>query len=200
MTYTLPPLSYEYDALEPHLSAKILELHHDRHHATYVKGLNTSIDQLAEARDKGDFGSIVGLEKTFVFNLGGHVLHSIYWTNLSPSGGGEPLGSLADAIADSFGDLARFRKHFTAATVSVQGSGWGLLSVEPIARRLVIEQLYDHQGNTSPTTIPVLAVDAWEHAYYAQYFNDRAGYVDAVWNIIDWRDVQARYDRAGSAA
>ena len=200
MTYTLPPLSYEYGALEPYLSAKILELHHDRHHATYVKGLNTSIEQLAEARDNGDFGAIVGLEKTFAFNLGGHVLHSMYWTNLSPSGGGEPAGTIADTIADSFGDFARFRKQFTAATVSVQGSGWGLLSFEPIARRLVIEQLYDHQGNTSPTTVPVLAIDAWEHAYYAQYFNDRAGYVEAVWNVIDWRDVQARYDRASSAA
>ena len=147
MTYTLPDLPYDYAALEPHYSAKMLELHHDKHHAAYVKGLNDTMDQLAEARDKGDFSSIVGLEKSHAFNLSGHVLHSLFWTNLSPDGGGKPQGDLAAAIDENFGSFDAFKGQLTSATSTVQGSGWGVLAWEPLGKRLYVEQVYDHQGN-----------------------------------------------------
>src|SRR6516225_6169009 len=138
--YTLPDLPYDYAALEPHYSAKILELHHDKHHAAYVKGLNDTMEQLAAAREKGDFSSLVGLEKSQAFNLSGHVLHSQFWTNLSPDGGGKPSGELADAIANDFGSFDAFQGQLTNTTTTVQGSGWGVLAWEPLGQRLYVEQ------------------------------------------------------------
>jgi len=194
--YTLPDLPYDPAALEPHLSAAIVELHHDKHHATYVKGANAALEQLAEARSEEQWGEVVGLERTLAFNLGGHVLHSIYWTNLSPDGGGEPEGALRSAIDDTFGGFERFREQFTQVTNSVQGSGWSLLSWEPLGRRLVIEQLLTHQDNHLPGSVPLLAIDAWEHAYYLQYQNVRADYTAAIWNIVSWDDVARRLQAA----
>ena len=162
--YTLPDLPYDYSALEPHYSARILELHHDKHHAAYVKGLNDTMDQLAEARDKGDFSSIVGLEKSHAFNLSGHVLHSIFWTNLSAEGGDKPAGDLAAAIDEYFGNFDAFKAQLTSATTTVQGSGWGVLAWEPLGKRLYVEQVYDHQGNVGQSGVNLLVFDAWEHA------------------------------------
>jgi len=190
--YTLPDLPYDYSALEPHYSARILELHHDKHHAAYVKGLNDTMDQLAEARDKGDFSSIVGLEKSHAFNLSGHVLHSIFWTNLSADGGDKPVGELAAAIDDNFGSFDAFKAQLTSATTTVQGSGWGVLAWEPLGKRLYVEQVYDHQGNVGQSGVNLLVFDAWEHAYYLQYLNVRADFVAALWNIVNWNDVAAR--------
>jgi len=190
--YTLPDLPYDYSALEPHYSARILELHHDKHHAAYVKGLNDTMDQLAEARDKGDFSSIVGLEKSHAFNLSGHVLHSIFWTNLSADGGDKPVGELAAAIEDNFGSFDAFKAQLTSATTTVQGSGWGVLAWEPLGKRLYVEQVYDHQGNVGQSGVNLLVFDAWEHAYYLQYLNVRADFVAALWNIVNWNDVAAR--------
>jgi superoxide dismutase, Fe-Mn family len=198
MTYQLPDLPYDPAALEPHLPGRILELHHGKHHAAYVTGLNTTIDKLAEARSTGDYGNIVGLEKNLAFHLSGHVLHSVQWTNLSPDGGGEPDGALGAAIAEHFGSFDAFKKHLSAATVGVQGSGWGALVWEPLGGRLLIEQIYDHQGGTGQSTTPILVIDAWEHAYYLQYLNDRAAYVNAIWNVINWADVAARMVAASS--
>jgi superoxide dismutase, Fe-Mn family len=196
MTYTLPDLPYDYAALEPHYSGRILELHHDKHHAAYVTGVNTTLEKLAEARAGDDFSALVGLEKTLAFNLSGHVLHSIFWQNLSPDGGDKPGGDLAAAIDDDFGSFDGFRTQLTQATVTVQGSGWGVLAWEPIGRRLVVEQVYDHQGNVGQGSLPLLVIDAWEHAYYLQYFNVRADFVSAVWNLVNWGDVAARFERA----
>ncbi len=196
MTYTLPDLPYDYAALEPHYSARVLELHHDKHHKTYVDGLNETLDRLAKVRESGDYSSIVGLEKTLAFNLSGHVLHSIFWPNLSPDGGGEPDGELATAIAESFGSFAQFKDHLSQATTTVQGSGWGALSWDPLGERLYIEQIYDHQGNSGQSGAPLLVLDAWEHAYYLQYLNVRADYVKALWNIINWSDVAGRFAKA----
>ena len=194
--YTLPDLPYDYSALEPHYSARILELHHDKHHAAYVKGLNDTMDQLAEARDKGDFSSIVGLEKSHAFNLSGHVLHSIFWTNLSADGGDKPDGELASAIDENSGSFDAFKAQLTSATTTVQGSGWGVLAWEPLGKRLYVEQVYDHQGNVGQSGVNLLVFDAWEHAYYLQYLNVRADFVNALWNIVNWNDVAERYTRA----
>ena len=198
--YELPDLPYDYAALEPYYSARVLELHHDKHHAAYVKGVNATLDKLAAARDSGDLSSIVGLEKTLAFNLGGHVLHTIYWTNLSPDGGGEPDGDLGAAISEDFGSFAAFKAHFSQATTLVQGSGWGILSYEPMADRLIIEQLEVHHQNTTLGGVPLLAIDAWEHAYYLQYENRRADYVEAIWNVISWADVSRRFAEASAAS
>jgi superoxide dismutase, Fe-Mn family len=192
-SYTLPDLPYDYGALEPHYSAKMLELHHDKHHAAYVKGLNDTIEQLAEARDKGDFSSIVGLEKSHAFNLSGHVLHSLFWTNLSPNGGGKPEGELAAAIDESFGSFDAFKAQLTSATTTVQGSGWGVVAWEPLGKRLYVEQVYDHQGNVGQSGVNLLAFDAWEHAFYLQYLNVKADYVKALWEIVNWDDVAQRF-------
>lgn len=199
--YTLPDLPYDYGALEPHINGHILELHHDKHHAAYVKGANDATERIAEARDKGDFSQIVGLEKTLAFNLSGHVLHSLYWQNMSPEGGGRPEGELADALAEHFGSFEGFHGQLSAATTLVQGSGWGVLSYEPTSERLIVEQVYDHHGNVAQGSVPLLAFDAWEHAYYLQYKNVRPDFVKAMWDVVDWEDVAARYSaaKAGNA-
>jgi Fe-Mn family superoxide dismutase len=194
--YTLPDLAYDPGALEPHLSGQIVELHHAKHHAAYVAGANTALEKLAAARASGEYGALVGLEKSLAFNLGGHVLHSMYWTNLSPDGGGRPDGELAAAIDEHFGSFEAFQAHFGQATTLAQGSGWGILSYEPLGRRLIIEQLEVHHQNTTLGAVPLLAIDAWEHAYYLQYNNRRADYVTAIWNIINWADIAARFAAA----
>ncbi|MGO9029297.1 MAG: superoxide dismutase [Acidimicrobiales bacterium] len=194
--YTLPDLPYDFGALEPHYSGEILELHHDKHHAAYVTGANTTLEKLADARDKSDFGAIVGLEKTLAFNLSGHVLHSIFWTNLSPEGGDKPDGDLGSAIDEHFGSFDAFKAHLTQATTTIQGSGWGVLAWEPLGRRLLVEQVYDHQGNIGQGSVPLLVFDAWEHAFYLQYKNVKADFVAALWNIVNWADVANRYNSA----
>ena len=194
--YELPDLPYDYAALEPHYSARVLELHHDKHHAAYVKGVNTTLDKLAAARESGDLSSIVGLEKTLAFNLSGHVLHTLFWQNLSPDGGDKPTGELAAAIDEHFGSFDAFKAQLSEAAGTVQGSGWGVLSWEPLGERLFIEQVYDHQGNVGQSGQLLLVLDAWEHAYYLQYENRRPEYVEAIWNVFNWADVAQRFDRA----
>jgi Fe-Mn family superoxide dismutase len=194
--YSLPDLKYDYGALEPHYSARTLELHHDKHHAAYVKGVNDALEKLGAARASGDLGAIVGLEKTLAFNLSGHVLHSLFWLNLAPNGGDRPDGELAAAIDEFFGSFDAFKNQLSECASTVQGSGWGALSWEPLGKRLYIEQIYDHQGNTGQSGVPLLVIDAWEHAYYLQYENRRPDYVKAIWNILDWADIAARFARA----
>lgn len=191
--YALPELGYDHGALEPHLSGAILELHHGKHHAAYVNGANATLEKLEAARAGGDYAAIVGLEKTLAFNVAGHVLHSTYWRNLSPDGGGKPEGDLAAAIDEFFGSFDQFQRHLSEATTTVQGSGWGVLAWEPLAGRLNVEQVYQHQEATAPGSIPLLVIDAWEHAYYLQYKNVRADYVAAIWNVVDWNDVADRF-------
>lgn len=197
--YTLPDLPYDYGALEPAMSGEILELHHDKHHATYVKGANDTTEKIAEARDKGDLSGIVGLEKTLAFNVSGHVLHSIFWENLSPDGGDKPDGALGTAIDEHFGSFDKFRAQLTAATQTTQGSGWGVLAWEPIGQRLLVTQVYDHHGNVAAGMTPLLAFDAWEHAYYLQYKNVKPDYIEKLWDIVNWNDVSARLEAATKA-
>jgi superoxide dismutase, Fe-Mn family len=190
--YALPELSYGYDALEPHLSRELLELHHDAHHAAYVKGANETLDKLEDARHERRFEYIGQLQKNLAFNVAGHVLHSLLWKNLTPDGSGSPEGELAASLERDFGDFESFKAQLTAAAAAVQGSGWGALSWEPLGRRLVVEQVYDHQGNTGNSTVPILVVDMWEHAYYLQYRNKKAAWLEAFWQLVDWTDVAER--------
>lgn len=194
--YTLPDLPYDYAALEPHISAKIMELHHDKHHATYVAGANTALEKMAAARANGDGAAAAKLSKDLQFNLGGHVNHSVFWQNLSPEGGDKPTGELAAAIEDHFGSFDAFRDHFTAAATTIQGSGWAILVYEPTGGNLVIEQMYDQQNGVPVATIPLLQLDMWEHAFYLDYQNVKADYVKAFWNIVNWADVQERFEKA----
>src|SRR5512142_944274 len=152
--YTLPPLDYDYGALEPHISGEIMELHHDKHHATYVKGANTALEKLAQARDSDDFGAISKLQKDLAFNLSGHVLHSLFWQNLSPTGGGRPEGELGEQIANDFGGFEKMKRQLIEAASTIMGSGWSALVWEPLAGRLLTTQIYDHQSNLSQAGVP----------------------------------------------
>ncbi|MGA7203606.1 MAG: superoxide dismutase [Specibacter sp.] len=194
--YTLPELSYDYAALEPNISARIMELHHSKHHAAYVAGANLALEQLAEARETNNFANINRFSKDLAFHLGGHTNHSIFWNNLSPEGGDKPEGELAAAIDDAFGSFDAFRAHFTAAAMGIQGSGWALLSYEGLGGNILIEQLFDQQGNVPVATTPLLMLDMWEHAFYLDYVNVKADYVKAFWNIVNWADVAKRFEAA----
>lgn len=194
--YKLPELPYDYSALEPHISGKIMELHHDKHHNTYVNGANTTLEKLAAAREAEDLAAINQFSKDLAFNLGGHTNHSVFWTNMGPDGGGEPEGELAVAIAENFGSFAAFKKHFSAAATGLQGSGWAVLAWDSISSRLVIFQLFDQQGNVPVGVTPLLMLDMWEHAFYLDYQNVKADYVKAWWNVVNWQNVAARFDNA----
>lgn len=196
--YTLPELTYDYAALEPHISARIMELHHSKHHAAYVAGANAALEQMEEARAANSFGAINKLEKDLAFHLGGHINHSIFWTNLSPAGNDRPTGELATAIDEFFGSFDGFQAHFNAASLGIQGSGWGILSWDPVGARLIIQQLFDQQANTAQGTIPLLQLDMWEHAFYLDYQNVKADYVKAFWNIVNWDNVTERFLAARS--
>lgn len=194
--YTLPELPYDYSALEPHISGKIMELHHDKHHNTYVNGANSALEKLAAAREADDLAAINQFSKDLAFNLGGHTNHSVFWTNMGPDGGGEPEGELAAAIAENFGSFAAFKKHFSAAATGLQGSGWAVLAWDSISSRLVIFQLFDQQGNVPVGVTPLLMLDMWEHAFYLDYQNVKADYVKAWWNVVNWQNVAARFANA----
>jgi Fe-Mn family superoxide dismutase len=198
-TYSLPDLDYDYGALEPHITGRIMELHHDKHHAAYVKGANETLEKLAEARAKSDFAQTGPLEKALAFHVSGHILHSLFWQNMKPRGGDRPGGELARAIDRDFGTFEAFRKQMTAAASSIMGSGWAALVFEPVAGRLVTAQIYDHQGNVTPGGVPLLVLDAWEHAFYLQYQNRKTDFFEAVWNVWNWQDVAERYDAARAA-
>lgn len=200
VAYTLPELPYDYAALEPHISARIMELHHSKHHQAYVDGANAALSQMAEARETGSLQHINKLEKDLAFHLGGHVNHSIFWTNLQGHGAARPEGEIATALDEFFGSYDKFVAHFTAAAMGIQGSGWAVLSYDPVGKQLVIQQLFDQQSNTAQGTTPVLQLDMWEHAFYLDYLNVKGDYVKAFWNIVNWENVAARFDAARQAS
>lgn len=195
-TYVLPDLDYDFSALEPHISGEIMQLHHGKHHKAYVDKANETLEKLEEARGNEDFSRLAGLEKALAFNLSGHVLHSIFWKNLGPDGGDAPSGELARIITRDFGSFQGFKKQLTEVAATVMGSGWAALVWEPIAQRLLTCQIYDHQSNLSQGGIALMVIDAWEHAYYLQYKNQKAAFFNAVWNLWDWDDVSARLQSA----
>ena len=201
MPHTLPPLPYPYEALEPHIDAQTMKLHHDLHHKSYVDGLNAAEDKLATARQSGDFAAVKHLARELAFHGSGHFLHCIFWTNLAPAGkggGGEPSGPLADEIKKDFGSFDAFQKQFSANATAVEGGGWGLLVWQgpPGASKLGILGVEKHQVNTQFTVQPILALDVWEHAYYLKYQNKRPDYVAAWWNTINWAAVNRRMANA----
>ncbi len=197
-TYTLPELPYDYNALAPHISGQIMQLHHSKHHQAYVTGANTALEQLAQARETGELATINKLEKDLAFNLGGHLNHSVFWTNMSPDGGDQPVGELATTLEEHFGSFEKFQAQFSATALGVQGSGWAVLAWEPMASQPLIFQLFDQQGNMPPGQIPLLMLDVWEHAYYLDYQNVRADYVKAFWNVVNWSNVASRLAKARS--
>jgi Fe-Mn family superoxide dismutase len=196
VAYTLPDLDYDYAALEPHISARIMELHHSKHHKAYVDGANAAVAKLEELRESGDFAAVNGVEKNLAFHLGGHTNHSVFWKNMSPDGGGQPEGEVAAAIVEFFGGFDKFQAHFNANANAIQGSGWSILAWDTLGERLNIMQLFDQQGNIPVGQIPVLQLDMWEHAFYLQYENVKADYVKAWWNLVNWVDVSDRLERA----
>ena len=196
MPYELPKLPYAYNALEPVIDEQTMRLHHDKHHAGYVKGLNHAEEMIAGARKSGDYALIKHWDRERAFNGSGHILHTLFWTNLSPDGGGEPSGKLAAAIGKEWGSFEAFKKEFKAAGAAVEGSGWGILSYTIPLKQLVILQAEKHQDLTQWGTIPLLVADVWEHAYYLKYQNDRASYVDNLFKIFNWKEVERRFDVA----
>jgi Fe-Mn family superoxide dismutase len=199
MAYEHKPLPYPHDALEPHIDKATLELHHGKHHKGYVDGLNAALGKLEEARKSGDFALVQHYERLVGFHGAGHQNHVQYWENMAPpgkGGGGEPTGALKAQIEKDFGSFDAFKKELTAATVSVEASGWGLLAWEPLGKRLVTLALMNHQNSSFVGAIPLLICDAWEHAYYLKYQNRRADYVAAWWNVVNWADVAKRFEAA----
>jgi Fe-Mn family superoxide dismutase len=195
-TYTLPELRFGYDELEPHCDAATLELHHQKHHQSYVDGLNKAVAGLADARRNGDFGAVKHLERELAFHGNGHALHSLFWEVLTPDGGGRPEGNLGSAIDNEFGSFEAFNAQFRAATAAVEGSGWGMLAVSPSRGTLTIAQIEKHQNQMLAGWEPILVVDVWEHAYYLTYQNRRAEFIDAVMDhLVDWDAVRERYER-----
>ena len=194
--YTLPDLPYDYAALEPHIAGQIMQLHHDKHHATYVGGANTALEKLAEARETGNLAAVNLHEKNLAFNLGGHVNHSIFWANLSPDGGDKPTGELAAALDENFGSFDAFRAHFEATALGIQGPGWSVLAWDTLGQRPLIFQLFDQQGNVPVGIVPLVMLDMWEHAFYLQYLNVKADYVKAWWNVVNWADATRRFETA----
>lgn len=194
--YLLPELSYAYDALEPHISARTLELHHDRHHRAHVDGANETTERLEHARRDGNFAHINALEHHLAFHVSGHLLHSIFWQNLDPHGGGRPTGELEKHINRDFGTFDSFKVQLNRVAGAVLGAGWAALVFDPMSRRLTTALLHDHQSEALQASVPLLVIDVWEHAYYPQYENNRMHFVDALWHLWNWSDVAERYDLA----
>ena len=194
-SHQLPKLPYAYDALEPVIDEQTLRLHHDKHHAGYVRGLNNAEKKLEEARRDDDFGLIKHWEREAAFHGSGHILHTIYWENLSPEGGGMPEGRLAAAVEKEFGSFDAFKNQMIAATMSVEGSGWGVFGYQSLFNGLVILQAEKHQNLAQWGAVPLLVIDVWEHAYYLKYQNRRAEYVKNIFDIIHWKWVSERFDR-----
>ncbi len=202
MAHEVPPLPYPFDALEPHIDARTMEIHHDKHHAAYVTNLNKALEKHPDLQSKPVEDLLRGLDKvpedirTAVRNHGGgHANHSLFWRTLSPEGGGEPDDDLAKAIENAFGDFASFKEKLSTTAVGRFGSGWGWLSVEK-GGAVRVEETPNQDSPLSQGRTPILGVDVWEHAYYLKYQNKRPDYVAAWWNVVNWEEVAKRYAAA----
>ncbi len=194
--HKLPPLAYPYESLEPFISSEIMKLHHQKHHQTYVDGLNQAEENLKKARENGDYSLLNHWTKELAFHGSGHYLHTVFWENMSPKGGGKPEGKLINMIDSYFGSFEVFKKHFTEAGSQLRGAGWALLVWSPRSRHLEILQSESHMIYTQWDTTPLLVLDVWEHAYYPQYKNNRRAYAENWWQVVNWRDVEKRLERA----
>jgi len=196
--HTLPDLPYDYNALEPVISADIMKIHHGKHHQTYVNNLNMVEEKIEEARAKNNLSAVINLTGAHAFNAGGHINHSIFWQNLSPQGGGEPDGELMDYIKRDFGSFENMQKTLSATTIGIQGSGWGWLGYNKARDMLQIATCGNQELIQSKGLEPLFCIDVWEHAYYLQYKNVRPEFVHAIFNIANWKDVQQRLVAAKS--
>ncbi len=192
MNHELPALPYDYNALEPYYEERTLRLHHGAHHKAYVDGLNKAESKLAEARQNSDFSLVKHWERELAFHGSGHILHSIFWENMKSHGGGPAEGDIAPQIDKDFGGFEAFKKHFTAAATAVEGSGWALLCWSPIFNKLEILTTEKHQNLTQWGAYPLLVIDLWEHAFYLQYQNKKAEFIEAWWNLVNWENVNKR--------
>jgi len=194
--YKLPDLPFDYKALEPHISEVQLKLHHDKHHAAYVNGANGILERLDKARQAGTDVDMKATSKELSFNVGGHILHSLFWSNLAPAAKAskEPHGALADALKNEFATFERFKKEFTAAAVSAEGSGWAALGLCGQTHRPMVMQIEKHNVNVIPHQRILMVLDVWEHAYYLDYKNERARFVEAFWNVVNWDEVNKRLE------
>jgi len=192
--YILPRLPYDYNQLAPYVSEEQLKIHHQRHHQAYVNGANAILQRLDKARKEGADLDVKSTLKELSFNIGGHLLHSLFWENLAPTGrgGGKPGGSLADTLEKEFGSFERFRKEFTQAAASVEGSGWAALTFCRQTNRPIIMQVEKHNTNVYPMFRILMVLDVFEHAYYLDYRNDRAKFIEAFWNIVNWDEIDKR--------
>lgn len=194
--HRLPPLPYPYDALEPYIDAETMRFHHDRHHRSYVEGLNRAERALAEARASGDWALVKHWEREAAFHGAGHYLHTLFWESMAPGAGGEPGGEVLAQIRQDFGDFERFREQFSKAAENVEGGGWAIWVWAPRANRTEILTAEKHQNLSQWDVVPLLPLDVWEHAYYLKYRNDRAAYVDQWWNVVNWPAVERRLRQA----
>jgi Fe-Mn family superoxide dismutase len=195
----LPPLPYDFKALEPAISGEIMEIHYTKHHQAYVNNLVKALKEYDEADAKGDLPAMIALQSALKFNGGGHINHSIFWTNLAPKsegGGNPPEGPLAEAIQKEFGSLEKLIEQMSAKAIAVQGSGWAWLGYNKAKGRLEIATCDNQDPLSTKGLIPLLGIDVWEHSYYLQYKNVRADYVKAIWSVINWRNVADRYENA----
>ncbi|MHB8780853.1 MAG: superoxide dismutase [Candidatus Geothermincolia bacterium] len=195
-TYSLPDLDHGYDALAPWMSEEQLRIHHDKHHLAYVNGANAALEKLDKAHAEGAEMDIKAALKDLSWNIGGHLLHSLFWQSLA-KGGGAPSGDLASRIETDFGGLDQFKKEFTKVAVSVEGSGWAALTVCPLTRRLLAMQIEKHNTNVYPAYPILLVLDVFEHAYYIDYKNDRAKFVEGFWDNVAWSAVADRLASTG---
>ena len=194
--YTLPELPYAYNALEPFISETQLKLHHDKHHAAYVNGANAIFERLDNARQAGTDVDMKSVTKELSFNVGGHILHSLFWANLVPvKTYKEPEGTLADSIKNEYGSFERFKKEFSQAATTTEGSGWGALALCGQTHRPTIMQIEKHNVNVVPQEKILMVLDVWEHAYYLDYKNERAKFVEAFWKIVNWDEVNKRLEK-----
>ena len=196
--YSLPDLPYAYNALEPYISETQLKIHHDKHHAAYVNGANSILERLDKARQAGTDLDMKATLKELSFNVGGHTLHTLFWANMAPAtkASKEPSGTLADAIKAEFGSLERFKKEFSAAATSAEGSGWAVLGLCGKTYRPMIMQIEKHNVNVAPQERILMVLDVWEHAYYLDYKNERPKFVEAFWNIVNWDEANNRLEKA----
>ena len=195
--YNFPNLPYGYKDLEPYISAEVLTLHHDKHHAGYVTAANALLDKIADARKNNTELDYKAVSKALSFNVGGHILHEKFWKNMAPHSAeasrGKPAGKLAEAIEKEFGSFERFKTEFTETAKSVEGSGWAALVCDTEHKNMLIMQVEKHNVNIYPEAQILLVLDVWEHAYYLDYKNDRAKFVESWWNIVNWEEVEKRF-------
>ena len=196
MPHQLPDLPYDYSALEPHIDARTMEIHHSKHHNGYVTNFNKAEAALADARDSGDAAAIVRLTGALNFNGGGHVNHSLFWQVMGPGAGGEPGGEHGSAIADTFGSFSAFQETLAGQTATIQGSGWGWLCWNPTTRSLAFTTTANQDSPIRQGLTPILGLDVWEHAYYLNYQNRRPDYIKAWWNVVHWDKVSELFGGA----